>query len=177
VLGFVSVGVPRIGFITANGPEPGSAPCVSLSETWNTCPSVNRELFTEMVNCVVLTNVGVPTETPSNRTSVFVLKFPPVTVTAVVGSPTWAAAGVSEVKNATALGFTSVSWIFHMLRPCVAARRMRLGRLIAKPRTGEFGKPSPITVHSEHKVNAGAAQVNTPTSVPIYTASNRGVVL
>ena len=33
VVGFVSVGVPRMGFITVNGPEPESAPCGSVSET------------------------------------------------------------------------------------------------------------------------------------------------
>jgi hypothetical protein len=66
-----------------------------------------------MVNCVVLTKVGVivvVTEFLSvNMTLVFVLKFPPLTVTWVVGSPTWAAAGVNELKNATGGGFWSVS--------------------------------------------------------------------
>jgi hypothetical protein len=56
--------------------------------------------------------------------------------------------------------------MFHMLRPCVAARSIRELRRIARPSTGEFGKPSPITVQFVHGVAApGSGQENTPTSV------------
>lgn len=112
VLGVMLVAL-RTGFITANGAATFSAPWGSLRPTRSTCPSVSSELLTETVNCVVLTKVGVSvveTEFLSvNMIFVFVLKLPPVTVTGVVGSPTLAAAGVREVKNAIDGGFSSVS--------------------------------------------------------------------
>lgn len=60
-------------------------------------------------NWVVLTKVGVPTDTPFKNTAVFALKLNPLMVTAVAGSPTEAAAGVIEVIVARGPGLTSVS--------------------------------------------------------------------
>src|SRR5579864_9633248 len=54
-----------------------------------------------------------------------------------------------------------------------------VGRM-AKPRTGEFGNPSPITVQFVQGVavvDSGSGQENTPTSVPIYNASKVGLPL
>ena len=98
-------------------------------------------------------------------------KFKPVTVTVVVGEPAITAAGVSDPSVGTAscgVGCTSVSWMSHMLRPCVAARKMREVGRMARDSTGEFGNPSPTTVQFVQGVAAsGSGQEKTPTSVAI----------
>src|SRR5580704_6310145 len=126
---------------------------------------------------VVVTPFAAP-ETPSNCTWVFRLKLVPVTVIAVFPAPALTAAGVTELKNARLGGFTSVSWICHMLRPCVAARRMREVGRMAKPSTGEFGKPSPITVQFLQGVaDSGSGQENTNVSGDVERIVQRTVIV
>src|SRR6267378_1353579 len=135
-------------------------------------PSRKKLELTLTVRWVVSTKVGVPTLTPSKKTRVLALKFRPKMFTVDVGAPTFTAPGVTELNAASGGTLTSVSWRFHMLRPCVAARKIRELRRMASPRTGEFGNPSPSTVQFWQGVAAsGSGQEKTPTSVAIYNAS------
>lgn len=108
-MGFVSVGVPKIGFITVNGKLLLSAPCRSVTVTAKTCPSVKKLELTVTVRCVVSTKVAAPTLAPSKNTWVLVLKFRPKISTGSVAAPTLTAPGVTELNDATAGGLWSVS--------------------------------------------------------------------
>ena len=108
-MGLVSVGVPKIGFITVNGKLLLSAPCGSVKVTAKTCPSVKKLELTVTVRCVVSTKVGVPTLAPSKNTRVLALKFNPKMSTGKVAAPTFTAPGVTELSSAIAGGLTSVS--------------------------------------------------------------------
>jgi hypothetical protein len=89
--------------------------------------AVSIEAGTLTVSCVELTNVAASVCVP-NITAVAGVKLVPVivTITAVV-EPATAVDGASEVMPGA--GFRRVRGIFnpHMLRPWVAARRVRLG--------------------------------------------------
>ena len=88
------------------------------------------------------------------------------------------AAGVSEFSWGSAPNGTSVSCRSHILRPCVAARKIRDGRRILMESTGVFGNPVPTTTQLVHGVpDSGFGQKKTPTSVAIYNVSTAGLAM
>lgn len=117
LLGDMLPALRSTGFIIVNGAPPfplpritpGSTPAGSVNSIGNTPPVVRSVLGSVTFNCVVFTNVGVPTEPPLKKTAVFALKLKPLIITGVAGSPTNAAAGVTDVMVARGPGLTSVS--------------------------------------------------------------------
>src|SRR4051812_12040782 len=97
-------------------------------------------------SCDVLTKLVVRAE-PFHCTVLAPTKLDPFTVSVNAALPAFTFAGATDATTGT--GFVGITGdvISHMLRPCVAARSLRVGLNMRKPYTAARGKPAVSAVH------------------------------